>query len=327
MQVLSAKQHHMPGRLEDLMKRVLTAVVTTAALLLAGGCGGNDDATTTPAETASSAAAYPVTVGNLTVDKQPARIVSLTPTATEILFAIGAGTQVVAVDDQSNYPDNAPKTDLSGFKPNAEAIAAKNPDLVVLSNDTDKIVSQLDKLKIPVFLTPAATSMEDTYKEIGELGTITGHPADAEALHQRMVTQIDKIVKGVPARTKPLSYYYELDPTLYSVTSKTFVGSIFSMFGMTNVADAADPDGAKGGYPQLSQEALIKANPDTIFLADSKCCQQSAQTVAARAGWKTITAVKSGQIYALDDDIASRWGPRTVDLVQSVADAVAKVPA
>ncbi|WP_433299855.1 ABC transporter substrate-binding protein [Actinoplanes sp. CA-030573] len=313
------------------MKRVLTAVVTAAALLLTGGCGGgdHDNATsgTTPSSAAASAASYPVTVGDLTLAAQPKRIVSLTPTATEMLFAIGAGSQVVAVDDQSNYPANAPKSDLSGFKPNAEAIAAKNPDLVVISNDTDKIVSQLDKLKIPVFLVPAAVSMDDTYQEIGQLGTLTGHQGEAEALHQQMATQIDKIVKGVPARSKPLSYYYELDPTLYSVTSKTFIGSIFSMFGMTNVADPADADGGKGGYPQLSQEALIKANPDTIFLADSKCCQQSAQTVAARSGWKTITAVQAGQIYALDDDIASRWGPRTVDLVQSVADAVAKVPA
>ncbi|GIF19916.1 iron complex transport system substrate-binding protein [Actinoplanes tereljensis] len=308
------------------MKRLLTAAVTAAALLLAGGCGGGDGesaATSAP----SAGASYPVTVGQLTLDKQPARIVSLTPTATEMLFAIGAGPQVVAVDDQSNYPADAPKTSLSGFKPNAEAIAAQNPDLVVLSNDTDKIVAQLGALKIPTFLTPAATSVDDTYAEIGQLGTLTGHATEAEALHQQMSTQIDKIVKGVPARATALSYYYELDPTLYSVTSKTFVGSIFAKFGMTNVADAADPDGSKGGYPQLAAEALITANPDTIFLADSKCCQQSAQTIAARTGWKTITAVKAGQIYPLDDDIASRWGPRTVDLVQAVADAVVKVPA
>jgi iron complex transport system substrate-binding protein len=311
------------------MKRVLTAAVTAAALLIAGGCGGAGDKSTTSPKSAtpSAAASYPVTVGSLTLATQPKRIVSLTPTATEMLFAIGAGPQVVAVDDQSDYPAGAPKTDLSGFKPNAEAIAAKNPDLVVLSDDIDKIVDQLGKLKIPVFRTPAAAGMDDTYREIGELGSLTGHQAEAEALHQRMTTQNDKIVKGVPARTKPLSYYYELDPTLYSVTSKTFIGSIFALFGMTNVADAADPTGAKGGYPQLSAEALIKSNPDTIFLADSKCCKQSAQTVAARAGWNTVTAVKTGQIFPLDDDIASRWGPRTVDLVQSVADAVAKVPA
>ena len=309
------------------MKRVLTAAVTVAALLVAGGCGGAGDKSTTSPETPGAAASYPVTVGGLTLATQPKRIVSLTATATEMLFAIGAGPQVVAVDDQSNYPAGAPKTDLSGFKPSAEAIAAKNPDLVVLSDDIDKIVEQLGKLKVPVFRTPAAVSMDDTYREMGELGSLTGHAAEAEALYQRMTTQIDKIVKGVPARGKPLSYYYELDPTLYTVTSKTFIGSIFTMFGMTNVADAADPTGAKGGYPQLSAEALIKSNPDTIFLADSRCCKQSASTVPARPGWMAITAVKAGQIFPLDDDIASRWGPRTVDLVQSVADAVAKVPA
>jgi iron complex transport system substrate-binding protein len=310
------------------MKRVLTAAVTAAALLVAGGCGGGDGRSATDSSSAPAVgASYPVTVGGLTLAAQPKRIVSLGPTVTEMLFAIGAGPQVVAVDDQSDYPTEAPKTDLSSFKPNAEAIAAKNPDLVVLTNDVDKIGDQLAKLKIPVFRAPAAASMDDTYREIGELGSLTGHPAEAAAVRQQMTTRIDKIVKGVPARTKPLSYYYELDPTLYTVTSKTFIGSIFTMFGMTNVADAADPTGAKGGYPQLSAEALIKSNPDTIFLADSRCCKQSAATVAARPGWNAITAVKASQIFPLDDDIASRWGPRTVDLVQSVADAVAKVPA
>jgi iron complex transport system substrate-binding protein len=195
---------------------------------------------------------------------------------------------------------------------------------VVLSDDLDQIVAQLGQLNIPVFLTPAATSMDDTYREIGQLGALTGHQSEAEALHQQMTARINKIVAGVPARGKPLSYYYELDPTLYSVTSKTFIGTIFALFGMTNVADSS---GGKGGYPQLSPETLITSNPDTIFLADSKCCKQSARTVAARKGWNSITAIKSGQVFPLDDDIASRWGPRTVDLVQSIADAVAKVRA
>jgi iron complex transport system substrate-binding protein len=96
---------------------------------------------------------------------------------------------------------------------------------------------------------------------------------------------------------------------------------------MENVADPADADGAKGGYPQLSQEVLVKANPDLIFLADTKCCKQSPETVKARSGWAGITAVKNNQVVALDDDIASRWGPRAVELVRAIVDAVAKVPA
>ena len=307
-----------------MQRRVLTAVLATATLLLGGCSGGSDE----PEPAASSAGvAYPVTVGSLTLEQRPERIVSLSPTATEMLFAIGAGQQVTAVDEASNFPADAPKTDLSGFKPNAEAIAAKNPDLVVLSDDLNKIVDQLRTLKIPVFQTPSATSLDKTYEEINQLGQLTGHTTEATALTEQMKAEIDKIVKAVPARSVPLSYYYELDPTLYTVTSKTFVGSVFALFGLTNVADSADQDGSKGGYPQLSQEALVQANPDMIFLADTKCCKQTAATVAARTGWAQITAVKSGQVVALDDDIASRWGPRVVDLVQSVADAVAKVPA
>ncbi|MBB4767007.1 iron complex transport system substrate-binding protein [Actinoplanes digitatis] len=302
---------------------MLTAAVAATALLLGGCAGGTDE----PAATApSGSAAYPVTAGGVTLERRPERIVSLAPTATEMLFAIGAGPQVTAVDDQSTYPADAPKSELSGFKPNAEAIAAKNPDLVVLSDDLNKIVDQLTKLKIPVLLAPAAKTLDDTYRQIDELGALTGNGDEAAALTERMRTQIDKIVKSVPARSAPLSYYYELDPTLYSVTSSTFIGSIFSMFGLKNVADPADPDGAKSGYPQLSPEALIKANPDLIFLADTNCCKQSPATVKARTGWSAITAVQKDQIVALDDDIASRWGPRVVDLVQSVADSVAKVP-
>jgi iron complex transport system substrate-binding protein len=285
------------------------------------GNGGSATPSTTP-----TSAAYPVTVGSVTLDKQPIKIVSLGPTATEMLFAINAGTQVVAVDDQSNYPAGVPKTDLSAFKPNAEAIAAKNPDLVVLTNDSDKIVDQLKALKIPTFLTPAAKTIDEAYAEITDLGKLTGHADDATKVVTDMKSKLDTIVKSVKQRTKPLTYFYEVSPDLYSATSKTFIGSIFTLLGLQNVADPADADGKAFGYPQLSAEALVKANPDMIFLADSKCCQQTADTVKARAGWSGITAVSKGQIVALDDDIASRWGPRIVDLAQTVATAVNQVP-
>jgi iron complex transport system substrate-binding protein len=305
------------------MRRTLTALAVAALALTA--CADNSDE---PAAGASSAAAqYPVTVGDVTLDKRPEKIVSLSPSATEMLFAIGAGGQVTAVDDNSNYPAEAPKSDLSGFQPNVEAIAAKTPDLVILSNDTNKVVAQLTTLKIPVYLASAATTLDNTYTQLTELGTLTGHADEAGDLAQRMKDDIAKLVKDVPQRSTKLTYYYELDPTLYSVTSKTFIGSLFGMVGLENVADAADADGAKGGYPQLSAEALIKDNPDLIFLADTKCCQQSAETVKARTGWADITAVKNNHIVALDDDVASRWGPRIVDLVRAIVEAVATVPA
>jgi iron complex transport system substrate-binding protein len=298
----------------------VAAFAVTVALALTGCASSDDDGNApAPAETYSA--------GGVTLDKRPEKIISLSPTGTEMLFAIGAGKQVTAVDDQSTYPAEAPKSDLSGFQPNAEAVAARQPDLVVISNDINKIKDQLTALKIPVYVGTAAQTLDDTYKQINELGTLTGHRDEARDLVARMRNDITKLVAETPKRADKPTYYYELDPTLYTVTSRTYAGSLFAMFGLNNVADAADTDGSKGGYPQLSVEALVSADPDFVFLADTKCCQQSLETVKARPGWANVTAVKSNRVVALDDDIASRWGPRVVDLVRVIAGAVAQAPA
>ncbi len=282
------------------MKRVLAVI---AAIALLAGCGTNKPA------------AQPVKSG-------PQRIVSLSPTATEMLFAIGAGGQVVAADEFSNYPPQAPKTNLSGFTPNAEAIAAQNPDLVVLSTDAKGIVAQLGKLNIPVYLAPDAKTIDDTYAQITELGKRTGHEPEAKALNERMRGDLAKLVQDLPKLDKPLTYYYELDPALYTATSKTFIGSLFTQAGLVNVADSADSAGS--GYPQITAEALIKANPDMIFLADT-VMGQTPDKVKARPGWASVTAVAKGNVTPLDSDIASRWGPRVVDLMRAITDAVAHV--
>lgn len=300
-----------------------TLAIATAATL--AGCG--EAATPRSAGSASAGATFPVTVASVTLDQRPARIVSLTPTGTEMLYAIGAGDQVTAVDSLSDYPTDAPKTDLSGYQPNAEAVASYNPDLVVISDDLNNIKSQLATLKIPVYQMPAAKTLDDTYRQLTELGKLTGHPDEAASEVSQIKDSIAKLVKDVPRRDKPLTYYYELSQTYYSVTSKTFIGSLFSLVGLTNIADAADADGKAHGYPQLAAEKIIDANPDLIFLADTKCCHQSLAAVKARPGWSSVTAVAKGQVVELDDDIASRWGPRVVDLVKAITDAVARVPA
>ena len=305
-------------------QKVLTAALAAAVLTL-GGCAGGVADQPTPGATAGGD--YPVTVGTTTVDKRPEKIISLSPTATEMLFAIGAGQQVAAVDDQSTYPPEAPKSDLSGYTPNAEAIAARNPDLVVLTLDTNKIVEQLTQLKIPVYFGAAAKTLDDSYQQLTDLGKLTGHVDEAADVVQRMKDDLAKLVKDLPQRSKQLTYYHELDLNYYTVTSKTFIGSLYAMAGLESIADPADADGAKGGYPQLSQEAIIKADPDFVFLADSECCQQTADTVKARPGWGSLTAVKNNQIVTLDADIASRWGPRVVNVVRVIVDATAKAPA
>lgn len=277
--------------------------------------------------TAKSTKGFPLTVkdsrGPVKIAKKPVRIVSLSASATESLFAVGAGKQVLAVDDQSNYPATAPMTKLSGFTPNVEAIVAYKPDLVVISNDIKDLAAGLTKLKIPVLLLPAANTIDEAYSQIEVIGAATGHLADSAILVSRMRADISKLTEKVAKRAKPVTFYHELDDTFYSVTSKTFIGSIYSLAGLTNIADAADKDA--GGYPQLTNEYIVAQNPDLIFLADTKCCKQSAQSVGARPGWGELSAVKRSQVIALDDDIASRWGPRIVDQFRAIVEATTKV--
>ena len=255
----------------------------------------------------------------------PRRIVSLSPSATEDLYVIGAGSQVVAVDSDSNYPADAPKTALSAYKPNVEAIAKFRPDLVVISNDTDKLKAQLTALKIPVLMEPAAQSLDDAYQQIRNLGEKTGHADKAATVVSAMRSKIAALVATVPTRRKPLTYFHELDNTLYTVTSKTFIGQIYKLAGFEDVADTAGAGG--GDYPQLSAEFLVKSNPDLVFLADTKCCGQNASTFAARPGFGAMTAVKDKHIVRLDDDIASRWGPRVADLLEQAITAGKAIPA
>jgi len=250
----------------------------------------------------------------------PSRIVSLSPTATEDLFAIGAGPQVIAVDDQSNYPKQAPRTALSGYTPNVEAIAAYRPDLVVVSNG-GPFVSQLERLGIRVLVEPAAENLAQAYEEIRQLGRVTGHVKKAAAVVRSMQRQLKQVIQSVPRARRHLSVYHELDQTYYSATTDTFIGRIYKLFGFRDIADGADPTGS--GYPQLSGEYILAQNPDIIVLADSKCCGQNEQTVAARPGWQNLAAVRNHRVIAVDDDIASRWGPRIVQFARAVA-AIAK---
>jgi iron complex transport system substrate-binding protein len=249
----------------------------------------------------------------------PHRIVSLSPTATESLYAIGADRQVIAVDDQSDYPKRAPRTKLSGFTPNVEAIASYRPDLVVLAYDTGGVVASLQKLKVRVLVQPAATGLPDAYTQILQLGKVTGHAGEATTVVSTMKRKIARIVAAAP-RTRTVSVYHELSPDLYSATSKTFIGRIYALFGLHNIADAADSTAS--GYPKLSNEYVVASNPGLIVLADTRCCGQSAATVSARPGWSGIAAVRNRAIVRIDDSIASRWGPRVVDLTRAVGSAL-----
>lgn len=313
---------------------IIAALLLVAAACDTGGAGVStttslgDRVTTTAAPSSTStttpmAGVFPVTVeadnGPVTIEERPERIVSLSTVATEMLFEIGAGPQVVAVDDQSNYPAEAPTTDLSGFAPNLEAILSYQPDLVVASYDPGDLITGLEAVDVPVLLLDAAVGIKDVYGQIGVLGSATGHTDRADEVSQAIEAELAMIAAEVGDRGVGLTYYHEIDSSLYTVTSSTFFGEIYKLFGLLNIADEADPDG--WGYPQLSNEYIVIADPQLIFLANT-LYGESAERVAVRPGWDVMTAVRSGAVIELDSDIASRWGPRIVDLARAIADAV-----
>lgn len=302
--------------------RAATLLIPLSLALTA--CGGSSSADEDDADAGTSSAAeeqaFPVTVtgddGELTLDEQPEAIVSMSASATEMLFAMGAGPQVEAVDQTSNFPEDAPVTDLSAFTPNAEAIAGYSPDLVVLSDDLNGIVAALDALSVPTLLLGAPDTLEESYEQFETLGAVTGHADDAAKAVRDVQDRIDAAVESA-ADAEGMTVYHELDPTFFSASSSTFIGSIYELFGLENIADEAP--GAETGYPQLSAEYVVGAAPDLIVLADTICCDQSAEAVAERPAFDTVPAVQEGRVLEGNDDIASRWGPRVADFAESVA--------
>ncbi len=305
----------------------------SAVVLLAAACGDSTGATdstpeTAPAETAPAETSipatpqFPVTVaddsGEVTISTRPNRIVSMSPTATEMLFAVGAGPQVAAADSFSNYPPAAPTTDLSAFTPNVEAIASYDPDLVIISYDPGDLVAGLEALGIDVLTYAAAPTLDGAWEQMISLGQGSGNSDQAEQAVAELQRDVARLMSDMAAPDRSLSYYLELDPGLWSVTTDTFIGQIFGLAGLSSIADAV-PDTA-GGYPQLSQEFILDSNPDLIFLTD--CCGDTPESLAERAGWEALDALSNSRVAVFDSDIISRWGPRVVQLLEEVAGMV-----
>ena len=290
---------------KKLTRRVLIGTLLAFSSIVAA-CGSDTTVSTDSTEVVSEA---------------PQKIISLSATHTEILFAVGAGEQVIAVDSMSNYPAESAGvlTDLSAYEPSVEAITAYEPDLVVIGDDFVGLAEQLTAVGIKSWVSSAPTTLDEAYAQIKDLGTVVGHGDEAIALATSMKSDIDAIIAQAPALDRPFSFYHELDDMNYSVTSNTFTGSIYAALGLQNIADATQ---GETDYPQLSAEFIVSQNPDLIFLSDTKCCGVTAASVAARPGWEVLSAVQGGGIVELDDDVASRWGPRLVEFVQALSDGV-----
>ncbi len=316
-------------------RRQATPVIIVVSMLLAlmlAACGSASDSSSSsahrapaPRPSAAAVAAARLEAANkVPLPADPARIVSLSAASTEDLFAVGAGRDVVAADEYSTYPPNAPRTILNGFEPNVEAIAKYRPDLVVISQDVDQIEPQLAALRIPVLYEPAPANLAGAYAQIAQLGAATAHARQAALVIAGMQRQVAAIVASVGKQNPPLTVYHELDQTYYSASSATFLGQLYKLLGLRNIADAASKASV---YPQLSSEYIIARNPDLIVLADTVCCGQSLRTVSRRPGWSNIAAVKDGAVLAVNDSVASEWGPRIVLFLAQVAGEVRRIEA
>lgn len=344
------------------MKRLFLLIVVLATLVAAcGGDGASDDAssisgatatttaavettappestaapaTTTAAETtttggstttaAVAAAGFPVEVssaaGDVVIEDRPERIAALSATHVEILYAIGAGDQVVAGDLFSNYPPEAAGIEqLDAFNLNVEAVIALDPDLVIITFDPGDAVAAFDAVGIPTLLLGTALTLADSYDQISVVGTATGHIEEADTVVMDMQTDIEDIVASAADVGNGVTYYHETDPFgFYTPNSSSYIGQLYGMLGMVNIADEA-PDEFGSGFPQLSPEFIITADPQIIYIGAEG---ETADTLSERDGWDSMTAVAEGDIVVLDGDIASRWGPRVVDLMQGIVDGL-----
>ena len=238
----------------------------------------------------------------------PKRIISLSPSITEILFEIGSGNKVIAVDNLSNYPNEAPITDISAYDPNVEAISLLNPDLVILSYNIKNLKAALKKIGIETIYLPAPLNFEDILDLIDYLGLQTGNEDKAKKLISKMKNRM-KTLQKLRENEKATKIYHDIDPNYYSPSKFSFIGDIYQKLNYKNVADKADISNL--GYPKLSPELIISENPDLIVLPgkDNKYVEK----VKLRPGWSYIEAVKKNNFLLTNNDIASRWGPRILN--------------
>lgn len=318
---------------------VLAALIALAALACSGGGAGpapapspteeavlaaavapfSFDCEAPAAATAPDASAFPAditdSVGNaVTLAAPPERIVSLSAGHTEILYAIGAGRQVAAVDSTSDCPQaviDLPQVDA--FTPSVEAIADLEPDLVVIFFDPGDLQSSLQGLGIPVLNLAAPDSVQGVYDQTALLGEATGHGDEAADV----VAGMQEAVRDVRSRLADVTggprVFHEIDSSYFSAGSGTFIGDLYAMLGAENIADATGE-----AYPQLSAEAIIRADPEVIVLADEDA-GETPDTVKARPGWGNVSAVRNGRIYTVDPDVVSRPGPRLVEALRTLA--------
>ena len=285
-----------------------------------GNRGRHAYADTYPAATPSpTPAAFPLTIGDsagtmVTLEAAPERIISYSPGATEILFAIGAGDRVVATDEFSDFPaetEALPKLPYSS--PDPERALVLEPDLLLMATQQREQVEQFRGLGMTVLFLDSAQDVGSVFGMIALLGEVTGNHRQAAELTASMIERIGAVTAALDNVEEGPLVFFELTADLYTVGEDTFVGELLALAKARNIAA-----GAASSYPQLTAEAIIAAAPDVVLLADGEW-GESYETVCARPGWGAIPACIDGRVHPVDGDLSGRPGPRIVDGLEQIA--------
>ncbi len=301
-----------------MFRKLILPLFLASALMLAACAPATPAATPTPS---------PITVTDgtgrtVTLAAPAQRIVTLAPSNTEILFAIGAGDRLIGRDDYSDYPAEALSVPSIGSlypSVNAEAVVALKPDLVLAAGITsDADVKTLNDLGLTVYKGHNATNLDDIYADLLALGKLTGRATEAEQLVADSRSRADAVTsKTSGAGNKPV-VLYEIDATEpskpWTAGPGSFIDLLITMAGGENVGQVGS-----GDYFQLSLEQLVAQDPDVIVLGSATYGGQTPAMVAQRAGWENIKAVKNGAVYTFDDNLVSRPGPRVVIGLETLA--------
>ena len=244
------------------------------------------------------------------------RIVSVSPTHTETLFALGLGEFVVGVDSTSDFPDAAldvRRDDLQADSADLGPLLALDPDVVIIGDDPTGLAQRLDTEGVASFSGPEPDTLDDVYAQILGIAGVVGRPDLGEDLVVSMRASVAAAVASLPAESGR-TYFHEIDPSLVTITSGNFLDAVYGELGLESIV-AADPS----GFTAVTSDQVLSADPDVIMLADVECCSVNVDVLANRPGWSGLTAVSNGAVVELQDYMVMRWGPRVVDLVEAVA--------
>ena len=250
----------------------------------------------------------------VTLEAAPERIISYSPGATEILFAIEAGARVVATDEFSDFPAEVqalPK--LAYSSPDPERALVLEPDLLILATQQREQVEQFRNLGMTVLFLDSAQDAGGVFGMVALLGEVTGNHQQAAELSASMLERIGAVTTALDSVEEGPLVFFELTADLYSIGEDTFVGELLMLAKARNIAA-----GAASSYPQLTAEAIIDAAPDVVLLADGEW-GESLETVCARPGWDAIPACVDGRVHPVDGDLSGRPGPRIVDGLEQIA--------